>query len=118
MTSINIQTVERYLDGFRKTDHEGIVSCLTDDVVWELPGAFRLEGKDAFDKEIENDAFEGRPAITVKGIVEVNDVVTADLEIRSAKKGGAPFFAVFRNVFEMRDGKIRKLTSNLIEARG
>lgn len=27
------QIVEKYMDGFRTTDHEKILSCLTDDVV-------------------------------------------------------------------------------------
>jgi hypothetical protein len=57
----NKKTVERYMDGFRKSDHDRILSRLTDDVEWEMPGAFRLVGKDAFDKEIENDAFLGSP---------------------------------------------------------
>ncbi len=48
----NKKTVERYVDGFRKSDQEQILSCLTDDVEWEMPGAFHLVGKRAFDKEI------------------------------------------------------------------
>ena len=49
------QIVEKYIDGFRRTDHAQILSCLTDDVVWELHGYRTLRGKDAFDAEIEND---------------------------------------------------------------
>ena len=55
----NKATVEKYMDGFRASDHAAILSCLTDDVVWDMPGAFHLVGKDAFDKEIENEAFVG-----------------------------------------------------------
>jgi hypothetical protein len=36
----NKQTVERYMDGFRRTDRAQILSCLTDDVEWLIPGAF------------------------------------------------------------------------------
>jgi hypothetical protein len=32
---------------------------LTDDIVWELLGYTTVTGKDAFDKEIENDATVG-----------------------------------------------------------
>ncbi len=53
----NKKAVERYMDGFNKPDDELILSCLTEDVEWAMPGAFHLVGKDAFDKEIENDAF-------------------------------------------------------------
>jgi hypothetical protein len=47
--SENKATIEKYMDGFRKSDHELVLSCLTDDVVWEMPGFFHLVGKEAFD---------------------------------------------------------------------
>jgi ketosteroid isomerase-like protein len=31
----NKRTLERYMDGFNKGDHEQILSCLADDIVWE-----------------------------------------------------------------------------------
>jgi hypothetical protein len=34
--------VETYIEGFRRTDHAQILSCLTDDVVWALHGDFVL----------------------------------------------------------------------------
>ena len=52
-TSRNIETVNAYLDGFRKNDHEQILSCLTDDIEWTVFGAFRLTGKEAYDKAID-----------------------------------------------------------------
>src|SRR5262245_14145220 len=41
--------VERYIEGFRRSDHTMILSCLTDDVVWEIYGHTSLQGKAAFD---------------------------------------------------------------------
>ena len=55
--------VETYMDGFRRSDHDQILGCLSEDVVWELPGFKRLEGKAAFDGEIENEAFTGSPTL-------------------------------------------------------
>ncbi|MFP5246524.1 MAG: hypothetical protein ACLGH0_07495 [Thermoanaerobaculia bacterium] len=55
----NKRTIETYIDGFNKTDHAQILSCLTDDVVWDIPGMFHITGKEVFDREIENDAFIG-----------------------------------------------------------
>src|SRR4026208_2629713 len=60
------ETVQRYMDGFRTSDHALVLSCLTDDVEWMIPGAFHLCGKEAFDGEIENDAVVGRPTNEVK----------------------------------------------------
>jgi ketosteroid isomerase-like protein len=116
--SANKSTVEKYMDAFRRSDHQEILSCLTDDVEWVIPGAFHIKGKDAFDKEIENPAFVGRPAIAVTRLVEEGDVVVAEGSVRSARTDGGQLHAVFCDVFEMRDAKIRRLISYLMEIKG
>jgi uncharacterized protein len=113
--SQNKQTVERYMDAFTKSDHAEILSCLTDDVEWVIPGAFHLTGKAAFDKEIENDAFVGSPTIKITRLTEEHDVVVAEGSVRCARRGGGFLNAVFCDVFKMRDTKIRHLTSYLME---
>jgi uncharacterized protein len=111
----NKRTVERYMEGFRRGDHEGILDCLTDDVEWIIPGAFHLSGKKAFDAEIENPAFEGHPEITVTRLTEESDVVVAEGTVIARKKGGERLTLAMCDVFEMRDGKIHRLTSYLME---
>ena len=113
----NKKTVKRYLDGFNKSDHAQILSCLTEDVEWEMPGAFHLVGKDAFDKEIENDAFVGSPAITITRMVEENDVVIAEGVVRVKKKDGSFLNAVFCDVFAMKNAQIKRLTTYLAEVK-
>lgn len=111
----NKRTVEKYLDGFRKTDHGEILSCLTDDVEWEIPGMFHLTGKAAFDGEIENDAFVGSPVITTTRMTEEADVVVAEGAVRAQKKAGGFLDAKFCDVFVMQEGKIRRLITYLME---
>jgi ketosteroid isomerase-like protein len=113
----NKKIVERYLDGFRKSDHEQILSCLTEDVEWEMPGAFHLVGKQAFDKEIENDAFVGSPTITTTRMVEENDVVVVEGRVRAKRKDGGVLNAVFCDVFVMSNARIRRLTTYLAEVK-
>lgn len=113
--SENKKTVERYMDGFRRSDHPQIRGCLTDDVEWVLPGAFHLHGKEAFDREIENDAFTGRPLIEVHRMSEENDVVVAEGIVRAQRRDGVVLTLAMCDVFEMRESKIRKLTSYLME---
>jgi uncharacterized protein len=115
--SENKRTVEIYMDGFRKSDHEQVLSCLTEDVEWEIPGVFHLVGKQAFDKEIENDAFVGRPAITVTRMTEENDVVVAEGTVRAQKKSGDPLNLMFCDVFVMQGRKIKRLISYLMETK-
>jgi len=113
----NKKIVERYLDGFRKSDHEQILSCLTEDVEWEMPGAFHLVGKRAFDREIENDAFVGSPTIATTRMVEENDVVVVEGQVRAKRKDGGVLNAVFCDVFAMSNARIRRLTTYLAEVK-
>jgi uncharacterized protein len=115
--SPNKRTVEKYMDAFRRSDHQQVLSCLTDDVEWVLPGLFHVKGKDAFDREIENEAFVGSPVITVTRLTEEGDVVVAEGRVRAARRDGGTLHAVFCDVFEMRDAKIRRLISYLMEVK-
>lgn len=105
----NKKTIEKYIDGFNKSDHAQILSCLTDDVVWEMPGMFRHEGKMAFDREIENPNFEGKPVVVITRLTEENNVVIAEGTVKGKRKGGESFSALFCDVFEMEQGKIKRL---------
>ena len=113
----NKRTVDKYMDGFRKSDHAQILSCLTDDVEWILPGAFHLHGKAAFDAEIENPAFTGSPEITVHRMTEEDDVVVAEGFVRARRVDGTQLDLAMCDVFEMREGKIKRLTSYLMEVK-
>jgi ketosteroid isomerase-like protein len=115
--SVNKATVQDYMEGFRHGDHEKILGCLTDDIEWWIPGWARLKGKEAFDREIENEAFIGRPLIEVLRMTEEDDVVVAEGTVRTQRKDGAMLLLVFCDVFEMRGGKVRRLTSYLVEVK-
>ena len=112
--TINKQTVEAYMAAFGISDHAAVLACLTDDVEWHIPGAFTITGKEAFDKEIENENFTGRPDIVTTRLTEENDVVIAEGTVRARKKDGEMFHLAFCDVFEMRDGKIKRLVSYLV----
>lgn len=112
--SENKKTVETYMDGFRAGNHAQILGCLTDDVVWEMPGVYHHSGKAAFDKEIENEAFAGLPVIQVIRMIEENNVVVAEGAVQAKRADGGLLDAVFCDVFHMQNGKIKKLTSYLM----
>src|SRR3970040_2630420 len=99
------------MKGFRKGDHEQILSCLADDVEWEMPGMFHLVGKEAFDKEIENDEFLGSPTITVTRMIEEHDVAVAEGAVRWEKRDGRFLSARCCDAFTLRDAKIHRLVT-------
>lgn len=103
------------MEGFRRSDHAMVLSCLTDDVEWEIPGAFHVAGKEAFDEKIESEVFVGNPTIDISRVTEENDVVVAEGAVRVRKAAGGYLDLVFSDVFLMRGGKIRKLISYLVE---
>jgi uncharacterized protein len=111
----NKRTIERYMAGFRATDHALILSCLTDDVEWEIPGMFHSRGKAAFEQEIENDAFVGHPDILVTRMIEEDNVVVAEGSVRTHKRDGGELRLRFCDVFVMEAGKIKRLTSYLTD---
>lgn len=113
----NKRTIETYMDGFRKTDRPQILSCLTDDVEWVIPGVFHVQGKDDFAKHIVDEGFVGHPLITVTRLTEEDNVVVAEGSVRAPKQGGSLLDLVFCDVFDMRDGKIRRLVSYLMETK-
>lgn len=107
----NLQTVERYMEGFRRTDREMILSCLTADVEWYIPGAFHVHGQEAYAGHILDEGFAPHPEIRVTRMVDADDIVVAEGQVRAGRTDGTFFDLVFCDVFEMRGGKIRKLTS-------
>lgn len=94
--SRNIEAVNTYLDGFRKNDHQQILSCLTDDIEWTVFGAFHLTGKEAYD-------------------VEEGDVVMAELTGTAKRAAGGEMRMSMAEVFVMRDGKIAERRAWVIE---
>lgn len=103
------RTVEKYIDGFRRSDHAQILSCLAEDVVWALHGYKTIEGRDAFDAEIENDAFEDGPTITIDRLIEEGDTVAATGSGNVSEKGGKIREFVFCEVFSFAGDVVRRL---------
>jgi ketosteroid isomerase-like protein len=112
------EIVETYFEGFRRSDHARILACLTDDVVWDLPGYQHLEGKAAFDGEIENPNFTGSPTLVVDRLVEEGDTVVAiGIGEGTFASGGVMRFA-YCTVFTFRGDLIARVESYVVPLQG
>lgn len=108
------QVVDRYLQGFRGSDHEMILGCLTDDVVWRIHGVRVTHGKAEFDDEIENPAFEGSPELAVDRTVEAGDtVVVTGMGVGHHRETGRFRFA-YSDLFTFRDDLIAQVDSYVV----
>ncbi|GIK78378.1 MAG: hypothetical protein BroJett022_20680 [Actinomycetes bacterium] len=95
------RVVEAYFEGFRSGDHEAILVCLTDDVVWEIVGHRRLQGKAEFDSEIESDRFEGHPELAVESLTGEGERVVALGRGLGRLRGGGELRFAFCTAFEL-----------------
>ncbi len=107
--------VESFLEGLRTGDRQLILSCVADDITGELPGIRTLNGKAAFDQEIENGAFEGHRGLRVTPLIEADDVVVAMGTAELGMAEGGPLEALICAVFYLSAGKIQRLVSYQVE---
>jgi uncharacterized protein len=112
--SARTDVVEAYFEGFRRSDHEAILSLLTDDVAWDLPGFRHLTGKEAFDGEIENEAFAGGPVLTLDRLIEGDNAVVAIGDGAGTFKNGDVHHFAFCDVFTFTGDLIRRVESYLV----
>ena len=110
----NKKVVETFMEGYNTGDNAKILSCLTEDVIWEMAGFFNLKGKDQFDKEI-NSGWEGNPIVTISQLVEESNIVVAEVAVKCKLKNGEFMDALFCEVFHFDNGKVKKLTTYHIE---
>ncbi|TFV81929.1 DUF4440 domain-containing protein [Microbacterium sp. dk485] len=108
------QTVQRYLDGFRSSDHEAILDCLTEDVVWKLHGMRTTRGKAEFDTEIENPAFEGSPLLEVERVLEADDAVVVTGIGRGHHRETGSFRFAYSDLFTFQRDLIAQVDSYIV----
>ena len=110
----NERTVHDYIEGFRRGDHARVLACLTDDIEWVMPGMFQARGLREFENHIVSEGFRPNPDIVITRVIESGDVIVAEGRVRTERTDGAVVNLLFCDVFEMRDGRIAKLTSYLM----
>ena len=91
--------IHTYFDGFRESDHAKILALLTDDVIWDIYGHQHLEGKAAFDGEIENDAFVGSPELTIVRLIEEGDTIAVPHVGTGELRDGGQFHFAATTIF-------------------
>jgi uncharacterized protein len=115
--STRTATAHRYMDGFRSSDHPMILDCLTDDVLWVIHGARTTKGKDEFDLEIENPAFEGSPELVVERTLEAEDAVIVTGAGVGFHREAGPFRFAFTDIFTFRGELIAQVDSYVVPLR-
>lgn len=110
--------VEADVDGFRRGDPQAILSCLTEDVVWEIHGHATVHGREEFAGAITEDATPGLPTLELERLVEEGDTVVAVGNGSVALAAGGRLVFVFCDVFTFAGDRIRSLASYQVNLSG
>jgi hypothetical protein len=62
-----------------------ILSCLANDVVWDMPGAFHLVRQGSVRPGGRESGLQGQPTITITRMVEEDDVVVAEGAVQARR---------------------------------
>ncbi len=114
-TLTNKEIIRIVNEGFNLGDTEQIMKYVADDVTWECPGFFMHTGKEAFRKEIHNDAFSGVPVIKITNELEDGDLVAVEGSVTSKKKDGSDFSCRFFDFYRLENGRIKEMRSYLVD---
>jgi uncharacterized protein len=114
MTTKNKEVIRKLSKGFEKDDVDGILSCLSDDVRWYVPGSFTATGKEEYRKQIHHEDFTGTPTITIKNEVAEGNYVAVEGSVIGKFKDGTPFHAYFHNTYRLENEKVKEMTSYLV----
>ena len=114
MSVKNKEVIRKLNKGFETDDIDAILSCVSDDVHWNVPGAFTANGKEEYRKQIHNENFVGAPTITIKNEVAEGDYVAVEGTVISKFKDGTIFNAFFHNTYRLENEKVKEMTSYLV----
>ena len=115
MALTNKEIVEKINQSFNENDTEAFLAYCEDDVTWMMVGGAAMTGKDAIRKEMGMLDSEGKPQITVQHIIADDDLVASNGTLQMKKKTGEPHNAAFCDIYRFNNGKIREMTSYIID---
>jgi ketosteroid isomerase-like protein len=110
MTSQNKKVIETY---FSSVDRTKLAPMLADDVVWVewvdgVPASgHQTRGRNAFIENSGDDELKSE----ISRMIEEGNIVVAEGTVRVHKKDGKILSVRFCNIFELENGKIKRLDS-------
>jgi len=115
MSTENNKAVIRKLNkGFEMDSDDMILSCLADDVRWDVEGHFTTHGKAEFKDNIRGETADGPPTITIKNEIAEGNYVAVEGHVSCGMKNGLVFNAVFHNSYYLENGLVKRMKSFVV----
>lgn len=109
----NKDVLTRANAAIRNGDHEGFLSCCSDDVVWEFVGDRTIEGKDAVRRYID-ETYLSPPRFDVAAMVADGDLLVAVGEIVTEDDEGREQPNAYCDVWRFREGQMVELRAFVV----
>jgi ketosteroid isomerase-like protein len=113
-----LAVARRYMEVYASGDHEAISACLTDDVVWQIHGHTRVQGKAAYLAEVDRSGPDVRLEVTADRYLRDGDDVVVLGRVRATQPDGQVVDLAFADVVHTRDGRIRQLDAYVVPLPG
>ncbi len=106
--------IKNFNIAYAKGDIEFIINSVTDDIVWNIVGIIKIEGKEEFTKFIGEMQFEDNVELIIEHILleEREGAASGVLKSKSGKKHA---FSDFYELNGEKDSKIKLIASYVIE---
>jgi ketosteroid isomerase-like protein len=114
MSLSNKEIIRKVNEGFGEGNTEKILLYVAEDVTWQMPGGFSLQGKEAFGKEASNNIMASPPVITVKNEISEGNMVAVEGHVTCEHKDGSTFTGAFFDFYRLENGKIKEMRSYVI----
>lgn len=100
------QVVRTFAGAFATCDVDTIVSCVSEDLVWEFNGAEAGRGREAFESQMRADLSTGSAEVVIEQLVEDGDTLVAFNRGRFVPKEGEAMSYVSAEAYTFTGGKI------------
>jgi uncharacterized protein len=105
MSAQNKELVRRLSKGFETDDAEAILSCLADDIRWEVAGVFTA-------KQLHHT--EDTPTLRMNNEIAKSNTIAVEGTVEGKMKDITVFKAWFNKTYRLENEKIKEISSCLV----
>ncbi|MBC7947805.1 MAG: nuclear transport factor 2 family protein [Chitinophagaceae bacterium] len=111
----NKELIDKVNEAFARGDTEYFLSCLAEDARWTTIGISTINGKSNISQAMAMRGSDSLPEVTVRHVMSDGDSVVVESSGVATRREGAPYRSTYRDVYLVKDGKIKEFTTYVIE---
>jgi ketosteroid isomerase-like protein len=114
MTAENEEYLNKIDEKFSKDRNGFFLEYIAEDIKWNIIGAGTITGKKNFLEEMKRQEMEDYPVITIKNVIIEGEFIIVESTGKIYYKTGKPYEPAYCDIYRLEDGKIRELTTYIV----